>query len=284
MGKVLAVANQKGGVGKTTTSMNLAAALGVLEKKVLVIDADPQANATSGLGFDPRNITNGIYECLINEVETKDIILTSSSPNLDLIPAHIDLVGAEVEMINLPNREKMMRMAIEKVKDNYDYIIIDCSPSLGLITINSLTAADAVIVPVQCEYFALEGLGKLLNTIKIVQTRLNNDLVIEGILLTMYDTRLRLSNQVVDEVKTHFQDLVFDTIIQRNTKLGEAPSHGESIIMHDASSRGATNYLNLAREVLQKNNDTKMNQEDKIIDLDGENGLGTEEQININNG
>ena len=284
MGKVLAVANQKGGVGKTTTSMNLAAALGVLEKKVLVIDADPQANATSGLGFDPRNITNGIYECLINEVETKDIILTSSSPNLDLIPAHIDLVGAEVEMINLPNREKMMRMAIEKVKDNYDYIIIDCSPSLGLITINSLTAADAVIVPVQCEYFALEGLGKLLNTIKIVQTRLNNDLVIEGILLTMYDTRLRLSNQVVDEVKTHFQDLVFDTIIQRNTKLGEAPSHGESIIMHDASSRGATNYLNLAREVLQKNNDTKMNQEDKIIDLDGESGLGTEEQININNG
>jgi chromosome partitioning protein len=284
MGKVIAVANQKGGVGKTTTSMNLAAALGVLEKKVLVIDADPQANATSGLGFDPRNITNGIYECLINEVETKDIILTSSSPNLDLIPAHIDLVGAEVEMINLPNREKMMRMAIDTVRDNYDYIIIDCSPSLGLITINVLTAADSVIVPVQCEYFALEGLGKLLNTIKIVQTRLNNDLVIEGILLTMYDTRLRLSNQVVDEVKTHFQDLVFDTIIQRNTKLGEAPSHGESIIMHDASSRGATNYLNLAREVLQKNNATKMNQEDKIIDFDGDNELGTEEKINVNNG
>ena len=268
MGKVLAIANQKGGVGKTTTSMNLAAALGVLEKKVLVIDADPQANATSGLGFDPRNITNGIYECLINEVEPKDIILTSSSPNLDLIPAHIDLVGAEVEMINLPNREKMMRMAIDKVKDNYDFIIIDCSPSLGLITINSLTAADAVIIPVQCEYFALEGLGKLLNTIKIVQTRLNNDLAIEGILLTMYDTRLRLSNQVVDEVKTHFQDLVFDTIIQRNTKLGEAPSHGESIIMHDASSRGAANYLNLAREVLQKNNATRMNQEEKIINLE----------------
>jgi chromosome partitioning protein len=284
MGKVIAIANQKGGVGKTTTSMNLAAALGVLEKKVLVIDADPQANATSGLGFDPRNITNGIYECLINEVETKDIILTSSSPNLDLIPAHIDLVGAEVEMINLPNREKMMRMAIDTVRDNYDYIIIDCSPSLGLITINVLTAADSVIVPVQCEYFALEGLGKLLNTIKIVQTRLNNDLVIEGILLTMYDTRLRLSNQVVDEVKTHFQDLVFDTIIQRNTKLGEAPSHGESIIMHDASSRGATNYLNLAREVLQKNNATKMNQEDKIIDFDGDNELGTEEKINVNNG
>ena len=284
MGKVLAIANLKGGVGKTTTSMNLAAALGVLEKKVLVIDADPQANATSGLGFDPRNITNGIYECLINEVEPKDIILTSSSPNLDLIPAHIDLVGAEVEMINLPNREKMMRMAIDKVKENYDFIIIDCSPSLGLITINSLTAADAVIIPVQCEYFALEGLGKLLNTIKIVQTRLNNDLAIEGILLTMYDTRLRLSNQVVDEVKTHFQDLVFDTIIQRNTKLGEAPSHGESIIMHDASSRGATNYLNLAREVLQKNNATRMNQEDKIVDFDEENIVNKEEKINIKNG
>ncbi len=284
MGKVIAIANQKGGVGKTTTSMNLAAALGVLEKKVLVIDADPQANATSGLGFDPRNITNGIYECLINEVEPKDIILTSSSPNLDLIPAHIDLVGAEVEMINLPNREKMMRMAIDKIKDNYDYIIIDCSPSLGLITINSLTAADSVIIPVQCEYFALEGLGKLLNTIKIVQTRLNNDLAIEGILLTMYDTRLRLSNQVVEEVKTHFQDLVFDTIIQRNTKLGEAPSHGESIIMHDANSRGATNYLNLAREVLQKNNATNMNQEDKIVDFDEYNGLSEEEKINVNNG
>jgi chromosome partitioning protein len=284
MGKVLAIANQKGGVGKTTTSMNLAAALGVLEKKVLVIDADPQANATSGLGFDPRNITNGIYECLINEVEPKDIILTSSSPNLDLIPAHIDLVGAEVEMINLPNREKMMRMAIDKVKDNYDFIIIDCSPSLGLITINSLTAADSVVIPVQCEYFALEGLGKLLNTIKIVQTRLNNDLAIEGILLTMYDTRLRLSNQVVDEVKTHFQDLVFDTIIQRNTKLGEAPSHGESIIMHDASSRGATNYLNLAREVLQKNNATQMNNEDKIIQFDDESSLNKEENINIKNG
>ena len=284
MGKVLAIANQKGGVGKTTTSMNLAAALGVLEKKVLLIDADPQANATSGLGFDPRNITNGIYECLINEVKPKDIILTSSSPNLDLIPAHIDLVGAEIEMINLPNRERMMRMAIDQVRDNYDYIIIDCSPSLGLITINALTAADSVIVPVQCEYFALEGLGKLLNTIKIVQTRLNNDLTIEGILLTMYDTRLRLSNQVVDEVKTHFQDLVFDTIIQRNTKLGEAPSHGESIIMHDASPRGAVNYLNLAREVLQKNNATQMDQEDKIIDLDNDINLGTEEEINVKNG
>lgn len=284
MGKVIAIANQKGGVGKTTTAMNLAAALGVLEKKVLVIDADPQANATSGLGFDPRNITNGIYECLINEVEAKDIILSSTSPNVDIIPAHIDLVGAEVEMINLPNREKMMRMALEPVRDAYDYIIIDCSPSLGLITINSLTASDSVIVPVQCEYFALEGLGKLLNTIKIVQTRLNNDLSIEGILLTMYDTRLRLSNQVVDEVKTHFQDMVFDTIIQRNTKLGEAPSHGESIIMHDASSKGATNYLNLAREVLQKNSGTEMNQEDKVLDLGGDSELGTQEKIDVNNG
>lgn len=284
MGKVIAIANQKGGVGKTTTAINLAAALGVLEKKVLVIDADPQANATSGLGFDPRNITNGIYECLINEVEPKDIILTTDSPNVDIIPAHIDLVGAEVEMINLPNREKMMRMAIDTVKGNYDFIIIDCSPSLGLITVNSLAAADSVIVPVQCEYFALEGLGKLLNTIKIVQTRINNDLAIEGILLTMYDTRLRLSNQVVDEVKTHFQDLVFDTIIQRNTKLGEAPSHGESIIMHDASSRGATNYLNLAREVLQKNNLTEIKEEERTIDFEDGAGLGEEEQINVNNG
>lgn len=250
----------------------------------MVIDADPQANATSGLGFDPRNITNGIYECLINEVEPKDIILKTESPNVDIIPAHIDLVGAEVEMINLPNREKMMRIAIDKVKENYDFIIIDCSPSLGLITVNSLAAANSVVVPVQCEYFALEGLGKLLNTIKIVQTRINNDLVIEGILLTMYDTRLRLSNQVVDEVKTHFQDLVFDTIIQRNTKLGEAPSHGESIIMHDASSRGATNYLNLAREVLQKNNLTEIKEEERTIDFEEEAGLGEEEKINVNNG
>jgi chromosome partitioning protein len=221
---------------------------------------------------------------LINEVETKDIILKSSTPNLDIIPAHIDLVGAEVEMINLPNREKMMRMAIEKVKDQYDFILIDCSPSLGLITINALAAADSVVIPVQCEYFALEGLGKLLNTVKIVQTRINNDLVIEGILLTMYDTRLRLSNQVVDEVKTHFQDLVFDTIIQRNTRLGEAPSHGESIIMFDASSRGAINYLNLAREVLQKNNLTQMNQEEKVIDLEQEGLEEEDEKINVNNG
>lgn len=284
MGKVIAIANQKGGVGKTTTAMNLAASLGVLENKILVIDADPQANATSGLGFDPRNITQGVYECIINEVEPQDIILKSSTPNLDIIPAHIDLVGAEVEMINLPNREKMMRMMLDKVKHLYDFILIDCSPSLGLITINALAAADSVIVPVQCEYFALEGLGKLLNTIKIVQTRINNDLVIEGILLTMYDTRLRLSNQVVDEVKTHFQNLVFDTIIQRNTKLGEAPSHGESIIMFDASSRGAINYLNLAREVLQKNNLTQMNQDEKVMDTETEGTLTEEAKINVNNG
>ncbi len=284
MGKVIAIANQKGGVGKTTTAMNLAASLGVLEKKILVIDADPQANATSGLGFDPRNITQGVYECIINEVEPQDIILKSTTPNLDIIPAHIDLVGAEVEMINLPNREKMMRMMLDKVKHLYDFILIDCSPSLGLITINALAAADSVIVPVQCEYFALEGLGKLLNTIKIVQTRINNDLVIEGILLTMYDTRLRLSNQVVDEVKTHFQNLVFDTIIQRNTKLGEAPSHGESIIMFDASSRGAINYLNLAREVLQKNNLTQINQDEKVLDTEAEVILTKEEKTNVNNG
>lgn len=266
MTKVIAVANQKGGVGKTTTAINLAASLAILEHKTLIIDADPQANATSGIGFDPRNIKTSIYECIINEVEPKDIILNTTTPNLDLIPAHIDLVGAEIEMINLPNREHMMRAAINKVKDQYEFIIIDCSPSLGLITVNSLTAADSVIIPVQCEYFALEGLGKLLNTIKIVQSRLNPDLEIEGILLTMYDSRLRLSNQVVEEVKTHFQQMVFDTIIQRNTRLGEAPSFGLSVIMHDASSSGAINYLNLAREILQKNDLTRINPDDKLID------------------
>jgi chromosome partitioning protein len=261
MAKIISVANQKGGVGKTTTAINLAASLAVLEHKTLLVDADPQANSTSGVGFDPRNVKTSIYECIINEVNPRDIILETSTPNLFLLPSHIDLVGAEIEMINLPNREKMMKQVLETIRDDYDFIIIDCSPSLGLITINSLTASNSVIIPVQCEYFALEGLGKLLNTIKIVQTRLNTDLEIEGILLTMYDTRLRLSNQVVEEVKTHFQQMVFDTIIQRNTKLGEAPSFGETIIMHDAFSKGAINYLNLAREVLQKNNMTAIPRE-----------------------
>ena len=267
MTKIIAIANQKGGVGKTTTAINLAASLAVLEHKCLLIDADPQANATSGIGFDPRNIKTSIYECIIDEVEPKDIILNTNTPNLDLIPAHIDLVGAEIEMINLPNREKKMEYVINKIKSNYEFIIIDCSPSLGLITVNALASADSVIIPVQCEYFALEGLGKLLNTIKIVQSSLNQDLEIEGILLTMYDARLRLSNQVVEEVRTHFQDMVFETIIQRNTRLGEAPSFGESIIMHDAESRGAVNYLNLAREILQKNNMTKINEKDKKIKI-----------------
>ncbi len=267
MGKIIAIANQKGGVGKTTTAINLAASLGALDKKVLLVDADPQANSTSGLGFDPRNVKTSIYECIINNIQPSETILHTESPNVDLLPAHIDLVGAEIEMINLQNREHMMKNVLDPVRDEYDFILIDCSPSLGLITVNSLTAADSVIIPIQCEYFALEGLGKLLNTIKIVQSRLNENLSIEGLLLTMYDVRLRLSNQVVDEVKTHFQQMVFDTIIQRNTKLGEAPSFGKSIIMHDAASRGAMNYLNLAREILQKNNLTQIKESDKIIDV-----------------
>ncbi len=259
MGKVITIANQKGGVGKTTTAINLSASLAVLEYRVLLIDADPQANATSGVGFNPRNIKTSIYECIIDDVEPQGIILNTSTPNMDLLPAHIDLVGAEIEIISLPNREKMMLRVINKIRTSYDFVIIDCSPSLGLITINALTAANSVIIPVQCEYFALEGLGKLLNTIKIVQLRLNPGLDIEGILLTMYDSRLRLANQVVEEVKTHFQQMVFETIINRNTRLGEAPSFGETIIMHDAGSTGAINYLNLAREILQKNNLVKSN-------------------------
>ena len=253
MSKIIALANQKGGVGKTTSSINLAASLAVLEFKTLLVDADPQANSTSGIGFDPRNIKNSVYECIINDINPHDAIIKTETPNLDLLPAHIDLVGAEIEMINLDNREFKMKAVLDSIRDEYDFIIIDCSPSLGLITINALTAADSVIIPVQCEYFALEGLGKLLNTIKIVQSRLNTALEIEGILLTMYDVRLRLSNQVVEEVRSHFEDMVFNTIIQRNTRLSEAPSFGVSVIMHDATCKGAINYLNLAREIVRKN-------------------------------
>lgn len=253
MGKVIAIANQKGGVGKTTSAINLCAGLAVLEFKTLLIDADPQANATSGVGVNPKGVKHSIYDCMIGVVEPRDIIVSTSTPNLDLIPAHIDLVGAELEMVNLNDRERMMHAVTEKIRDDYEFIVIDCSPSLGLITVNALTASDSVIIPVQCEYFALEGLGKLLNTIKIVQSRLNPRLDIEGILLTMYDSRLRLGKQVVEEVRTHFRQMVFDTIIHRNTKLSEAPSHGETIIMHDIESKGAINYLNLAREILYRN-------------------------------
>jgi chromosome partitioning protein len=267
MQKVVTLANQKGGVGKTTSAINIAACLAVLEYKTLLIDADPQANATSGVGFDPRNIKTSLYECLINEVKPQDIILETETPNLYLLPSHLDLVGAEIELINHPNREKIFKQVIEDVKKEYDFIIIDCSPSLGLITVNALTASDSVIIPVQCEYFALEGLGKLLNTIKIVQTRLNPDLEIEGILLTMYDPRLRLSNQVVDEIKKHFENIVYETIIHRNTRLGEAPSFGKPAIMYDAESKGSINYMNLVREILQRNNATNIPDEQKALNL-----------------
>jgi chromosome partitioning protein len=266
MGKVIALANQKGGVGKTTTAINLAASLAVLEKKVLLVDADPQANATSGNGFDLRIIKNSIYECLIDNVEPKDVLLKSEINGLYILPSHIDLVGAEIEMLNFPSREKVMKNVIEKVKNDFDYILIDCSPSLGLLTLNALTAADSVLIPVQCEYFALEGLGKLLNTIKMVQARLNPELQIEGFLLTMYDARLRLANQVVAEVKQHFDQMVFKTIIQRNTKLSEAPSFGKPVILYDASSKGTINYLNLAQEFLEKNEAIKANSMEEITE------------------
>jgi chromosome partitioning protein len=265
MAKIISIANQKGGVGKTTTAINLGAGFAVLERKTLIIDADPQANATSGLGIDPKNVQTSVYECIMDGIDPASIIMQTNTPHLDVIPAHIDLVGAEIEMINMPQREHMLAKTLKSIQEDYDFIIIDCSPSLGLVTVNALVASDSVIIPVQCEYFALEGLGKLLNTIKIVQSRLNPQLDIEGILLTMYDGRLRLSKQVVKEVKTHFQKMVFKTLINRNTKLGEAPSFGETAIMHDANSTGAINYLNLAREILQRNNMTSMSDKEKKI-------------------
>ena len=253
MGKIIAIANQKGGVGKTTTSINLAASLGVLEKKVLLIDADPQANASSGLGIDVDAVEGGTYHVLEHSLSAKDAIVKTSSPNVDIIPANIDLVAIEIELVDKEDREYMLKRALVHITDDYDYILIDCAPSLGLITLNSLVAADSVIVPIQCEYFALEGLGKLLNTIKSIQNIHNTELDIEGLLLTMFDSRLRLSNQVVDEVRKHFHSMVFETIIRRNIRLGEAPSYGESIIAYDATSKGAINYLNLAQELIKKN-------------------------------
>ncbi|WP_034044493.1 ParA family protein [Wocania ichthyoenteri] len=253
MGKIIAIANQKGGVGKTTTSINLAASLGVLEKKVLLIDADPQANATSGIGIDVESVDIGTYQLLEHSNSAKEAIVKTETPNLDIIPAHIDLVAIEIELVDKDEREYMLKKALLEIKDDYDYILIDCAPSLGLLTLNALTAADAVIIPIQCEYFALEGLGKLLNTIKSVQKIHNPELDIEGLLLTMYDSRLRLSNQVVEEVQRHFNNMVFQTIIQRNVRLSEAPSYGESIINYDAGSKGASNYLSLAKEIINKN-------------------------------
>ncbi len=252
MGRIIAIANQKGGVGKTTTAINLAGSLAALEKKVLIVDCDPQANATSGLGIDPRQIYSTIYDCLIEGKNPRETVISCAVENLSVIPSNIDLVGAEIEMLDRPEREKILLGVLRRIVDDFDYIIIDCSPSLGLLTVNALTAADSVIIPVQCEYFALEGLGKLLNTIKIIQSNLNTNLEIEGFLLTMYDARLRLSNQVADEVYKHFQEMVFKTIIQRNVKLSEAPSFGQPAILYDAESRGSVNYLNLARELIEK--------------------------------
>lgn len=265
MARIIGIANQKGGVGKTTTAINLAASLAVLEYKTLLVDADPQANSTTGVGFDLHNITQSLYDCMVNEAQAKEILLKTDIPNLDLVPSHIDLVGAEIEMINYPNREGVLKKILEPIRDDYDFIVIDCSPSLGLITVNALVASDSVVVPVQTEFFALEGLGKLLNTIKIVQNRLNPELQIEGILMTMYDGRLRLCNQVVAEVRRHFEEIVFSSIIHRNTRLSEAPSFGKPVILYDAESKGAVNYLNLAKEILQKNNLTKIKQEDRVL-------------------
>ena len=253
MGKIIALANQKGGVGKTTTTINLAASLATLEKTVLVIDADPQANASSGLGVDIHDLDCSLYECLIGEADVKEAIYTTDIDGLDIIPSHIDLVGAEIEMLNIDKREKVVSSLLSTIRNDYDYILIDCSPSLGLITVNALTAADSVIIPVQCEYFALEGIGKLLNTIKIIKSKLNPRLEIEGFLLTMYDSRLRLANQIYDEVKRHFQELVFKTVIQRNVKLSESPSHGIPVILYDADSTGSKNHLALAKEIINKN-------------------------------
>ena len=253
MGKIIALANQKGGVGKTTTTINLAASLATLEKSVLVIDADPQANASSGLGVDIKEVDCSIYECIIDHADVRDAIYTTDINGLDIIPSHINLVGAEIEMLNQPNRENVRKNMLATIRDEYDFILIDCSPSLGLITVNALTAADSVVIPVQCEYFALEGISKLLNTIKIIKSRLNPQLEIEGFLLTMYDSRLRLANQIYDEVKRHFQELVFKTVIQRNVKLSESPSHGLPVILYDADSTGSKNHLALAKEIINNN-------------------------------
>ena len=253
MGKIIALANQTGGVGKTTTTINLAASLATLEKTVLVVDADPQANASSCLGVNLQEVDCSLYECLIDHADVRDAIYTTDIDGLDIIPSHIDLVGAEIEMLNMENRERMIAKILEPLRGEYDYIMIDCSPSLGLITVNSLTAADSIIIPVQCEYFALEGISKLLNTIKIIKQKLNPKLEIEGFLLTMYDSRLRLANQIFDEVKRHFQELVFKTVIQRNVKLSESPSHGLPVILYDADSTGSKNHLALAKEIINKN-------------------------------